>query len=138
MTDYSDLINLTFAIALFSLLILSVNRSIVVGGVNQTNNTVEYYGITLVQELVDQVKWKNDETEFLDYADEFPKYLDYQVDSENNEEIEFLVDMDVTNHTLSNSEVNVYDVLINVKSEYLNEGNDGKGLGMKITKTFIK
>jgi hypothetical protein len=138
MTDYSDLINLTFAIALFSVHILSVNRSIVVGEVNQTNNTVEYYGITLVQEMVDQVRWKNDETEFLDYADEFPKYLDYHVDSDNNEKIEFLVDMDVTNHTLSNSEVNVYDVLINVKSEYLHEGNDGKGLGMKITKTFIK
>lgn len=138
MTDYSDIIFLMGAMVLFSFLMMSVNRTILMNDRSSLDHEVEYYALAVAQERVDELRWVTSESELDSELASYPKTVLYYQDSDKSDAIPFTVDIQKKTAPFENHNIRSVELLIEVNSEYALAGNAGQPVQLAFTKSFVK
>lgn len=138
MTDYSDIIFLMGAMVLFSFLMMSVNRTILMNDRSGLDHEIEYYALAIAQERVDELRWVTSESELDSELASYPKTIMYNQDSGTADAIPFIVDIEKNTAPFENHNIRSVELLIGVNSEYALDGTTGKPVQLAFTKSFVK
>ena len=135
MNDYSDLIYLMAAMIIFSILSLNAAFFFNINEQFQYQSEIEYNGIAVAQDIIDQVRWIQNE-DLLDESDndcicdEYPKTLTISFD---DYELEYVVDISINDTSITGSTTINRIVEVTVSNEYL---PDAQQIKMKYLKSF--
>ena len=138
MADYSDIIFLMGAIIMFSMLTMSVNKTMMMNNMNRVSHDSNYYALSVAQEHVDDVRWIGSEADLDQYLSEFPKTVEYREDSDRDGSIPFIVDISKSTSEIENDEIRSVRLQLDIRSEYMAGGEDGNPVQLFLTKSFIK
>ncbi|NBC26508.1 MAG: hypothetical protein GVY08_06585 [Bacteroidetes bacterium] len=138
MTDYSDIIFLMGAMVLFSFLMMSVNRTILMNDRSSLDHEIEYYALAIAQERVDELRWVTSESELDSELASYPKTIMYSRDSGTADAIPFIVDIEKNTAPFENHNIRSVELLIGVNSEYALDGTTGEPVQLAFTKSFVK
>jgi len=120
MNDYSDIFYLIGAILVFSLLSMQVNRLIFRNNLIQMQSGVEYHVVTHAQDYADQIQFMRSEDDLDDFADLFPRTDSVSFDdSDPSAVLPFLVNVEVSDTTLVDSNVDNKFVRISLNNQFL-------------------
>ncbi len=123
---------------MFSFLTMSVNRTMLMNDLNKDGHESNYYALSVAQERIDEVRWLQNQTQLNQYLDEFPKTIEYDLDSDQPGGIPF--EVDITQHTtaLENNDIRSVELQIDVTSDYMIGGRKGNPVRLYVTKSFVK
>ncbi|MCC5913349.1 MAG: hypothetical protein JJU46_03135 [Balneolaceae bacterium] len=136
MNDYSDIIMLTGAILLFSILTLQVNRSMLYNNLMSVNAEIDYHALSVAQELIDEVRWMTSPADLEEFAEGFPTIIDFTTDFEGESSIPFTVNLIYESGILENENIVSYQVTVQVQSPYMTTGVGGSPVVLTIDKSF--
>jgi len=138
MSDYSDIIFLMGAIIMFSMLTLSVNRTLLMNDMNRIGHDTNYYALSVAQEEVDEFRWLRSEAELDQRLTDYPRIVNYRTDSDQAGALPFTVDITKGTAIIENDEIRTIQLSVNVTSDYGVGGEGGSPVQLAFTKSFIK
>lgn len=138
MADYSDIIFLMGAIIMFSMLTLSVNRTLLMNDLNLVGHEINYYALSVAQEEVDEIRWLRSEADLDQRLSDYPKMVNYQTDSGQSGTLPFNVDITKGTAIIENDEIRTIQLSIKVSSDYGVGGEGGNPVQLAFIKSFIK
>lgn len=142
MSGYSDIIYIVGAIVIYSLLSLQVNRMIIRNDMAQMESTVRYHVSNHAQNYADQIHLFQNEDEFDDFLDDFPRVDSIAYDeNEPTALLAYYVNIEASDTTLPNSSVTSKVVNIRMSNEYLEDENISSSetensIRLKLIKSF--
>lgn len=127
MNDYSDIIYLMGAMIVFSLLSLNASYMFRNSDIVSFQSEIEYSGIALAQDIIDEVKWisdkdKLDPTKSSCICNDYPKTITVQLGSSASDKLDYEVDMQVSDTLITGSNSVNRFVKITVNSSYFLNG----------------
>lgn len=138
MTDYSDIFFLMGAMVMFSLLTLSVNRTLLTNEMNRVGHESNYYALTVAQESIDEFRWVKTEPELDAELDTYPKTINYKNDTDQDASIPFRVNINKTTSVIETDDVRTVELVINVQNDYGIGGEGSNPIQLLFTKSFLK
>lgn len=136
MNDYSDIIFLMGAMIIFSMLTLNTATFFRTAEQLQYQNTIQYNGVAIAQDKIEQLRWIADEQRFqsgsIDFIENDYPATETQVFGSNGEyNMDYNVDVDIELTSVSGSNARNYLITVIVSNEYLEENQN-------VTMQYIK
>lgn len=138
MNDYSDIIFLMGAMIIFSMLTLNTAIYFRTAEQLQYQNTIQYNGIAIAQDKIDELRWLADEQRYKSNSYSFLE-IDYpatvtQIFGSSGEyEMDYTVDIDIVSISIAGSNARNYSIIVLVSNEYLSENQT---VSMQYVKSF--
>ncbi len=126
MNDYSDLLFLVGAIAIYSMLTINTNRAMFNNNRTLTTTEMEYGAVSVAQNIIEKVRW-------MKYQDINNGEKQNLVDL--NENPNYNVEIDIEPVNLNGSDKPNKEIKIKVTSNYLKKGNNNSS---SVTMRYIK
>lgn len=136
MNDFSDLIFLTGAIVLFSILSLTVNKTMLMNDKLRTGTEVEYYGLTVAQEIVGEIRMAGSLEELEDYVDSHSGVADYYPDASGENPLSFDIDIEMEQNNLASDDIDTYEITVEVSSEYFTSSGANNSIALSLSRSF--
>lgn len=136
MTDYSDIIFMMAAMLVFSMLSLSVNRSMTINNAFLTQQEADYHALTIAQEIIDDIRWISSENDLDSYVSQYPETLSYSTDSQSGFSIPFNINVTSESIDISGGSLSSFLVEVTVNSQYMTGGESGKPIKLDYIKSF--
>ncbi len=136
MNDFSDLIFLTGAIVLFSILSLTVNKTMLMNDKLRTGTEVEYYGLTVAQEIVGEIRMAGSLEELEDYVDNHSGVADYYPDASGENPLSFDIDIEMEQNNLPSDDIDTYEITVEVSSEYFTTSGANNSIALSLSRSF--
>jgi hypothetical protein len=126
------------AMIIFSMLTLNTSRFFQTAEQLQYQNGIQYNGIALAQDKIEEIRWIQDEQRFKSSSfsfleNEYPNMVSQVFGSSDQYQMEYLVDVDITPSAIAGSNARNYVVTVLVSNEFL---TDGQTITMKYIKSF--
>lgn len=124
MNDYSDIVFLMGAMIIFSMLTLNTARFFRTAEQLQYQNTIQYNGIAIAQDKIEELRWISDEQRFKSNSfsfleDDYPA-TETQILGNNGEfNMDYTVDVDIEATAISGSNARNYLITVVVSNQYL-------------------
>lgn len=138
MTDYSDIFFLMGAMIMFSMLTMSVNRTLLMNEMNRVGHESNYYALSVAQESIDELRWVKTEADLDAELNTYPKTINYKNDTDQVGSIPFRVDISKTTSVIENDDVRTIELVINVQNDYGIGGEGSNPVQLLFTKSFLK
>lgn len=138
MTDYSDIFFLMGAMIMFSMLTMSVNRTLLMNEMNRVGHESNYYALSVAQESIDELRWVKTEADLDAELNTYPKTINYKNDTDQVGSISFRVDISKTTSVIENDDVRTIELVINVQNDYGIGGEGSNPVQLLFTKSFLK
>lgn len=123
---------------MFSMLTMSVNRSMLINEMNRVGHESNYYALTVAQESIDELRWVKTEGDLDAELNTYPKTINYKNDTDQVGSIPFRVDIDKTTSVIENDDVRTIELVIKVQSDYGIGGEESNPVQLLFTKSFLK
>lgn len=136
MNDYSDIIFLMGAMIIFSMLTLNTAIYFRTAEQLQYQNTIQYNGIAIAQDKIEELRWIADEQRFKSNSysfleGDYPATVTQVFGSSGEYEMDYSIDIDIVSTSVSGSNARNYSITVFVSNEYLAENQT-------ITMQYIK
>lgn len=146
MNDASDLISLMAAMLMFSVLTVNISKSVIQNGKELVETEVEYSGIALAQNFIDEARWLSkyeltpghSDYKFTDYQKSDPKKVDITIESDGKQVVAYQVYVAVRDTTIPGSNAVNKKVEVGVSSPYFYSENDSTDSKYHIKLSYIK
>lgn len=135
MTDFSDFIFLMGAMIVFSLLTLQTNQMFQMNNRLQINGEIEYNGISIAQDQIDQMRWIQSESDFNDYVSTFPDSVPLTIQGTT---LYYNVDIAAADISIPGSNVENKRVTVSVTNDFLKNSANNSSNDRSVQLEFIK
>ena len=136
MNDYSDIFMLMGAIVIFSTLSLHVNRTMLQNNLISDRAEADYHAVTVAQEILEEIRWITSASDLNDFADDYPMVVNFTTDTESGNFIPYNVDLNLANGPYNDDNVTSFFVSLEISSEYMTSGDQGRPISLTVTKSF--
>ena len=136
MNDYSDIFMLMGAIVIFSTLSLHVNRTMLQSNLISDRAEADYHAVTVAQEILEEIRWITSASDLNDFADDYPMVVNFTTDTESGNFIPYNVDLNLANGPYNDDNVTSFFVSLEISSEYMTSGDQGRPISLTVTKSF--
>lgn len=126
------------AMIIFSMLTLNTSRFFRTAEQLQYQNSIQYNGIALAQDKIEEIRWIDDELRFKSNSfsfleNDYPNTVTQVFGGSNQYEMDYTIDVEVSLTAISGSNARNYNVTVIVSNEYLQENQT---ITMKYIKSF--
>lgn len=139
MTGYADIIYLTGAMVIYSILAMQVNQIVLRNNIVQMESGVEYQVATHAQDYADQIHLIENKSDLDSFINEFPRTDSIAYDR-NDPSAYLMYDVDIveSDTTLPHSHVNTKVIHIRMENQFLNnQGASNENIfRLKLIKSF--
>lgn len=105
---------------------------------NRVGHETDYHALSVAQERIDELRWIRSESDLDQELNEYPKTIQYKIDSDVSGTIPFDVDINKTTATIENDDIRSVELRIDVSSDFGVGGEGGNPVHLIFTKSFIK
>ncbi|SMO82059.1 hypothetical protein [Gracilimonas mengyeensis] len=140
MNDYSDIIYLMGAMIIFSMLSLNVSHFFRINEQFQYQNEIEYNGVALAQDIIEEVRWISDPDRITNgnqdcICNDYPQTITREFGPGQNNSLDFTVDLTITDVSVPGSNAVNKRIEVMVTNEYL---PDNQVIEMEYIKSYIE
>jgi hypothetical protein len=127
MNDYSDILFLVGAVAIYSVLTINTNRAMLTNSRTLTTTEMEYGAVSVAQNIIEKARW-------MKYDDITETNKQHLVNLNTNPNYNVAVEVDQI--TLNGSDKSNREITIKVTSNYMgNRSNNSSSVTMRYIKT---